>query len=77
MAVFTEEQKYIEIDDIYISSIHRKTGIGSILLQTVLETAEKNGIEKSYVYSATKDLDKVINFYKEHSYKTWCIQMFK
>jgi hypothetical protein len=24
-----------------------------------------------------EDLDNIIEFYKKHDYKTWCIQMFK
>lgn len=77
MAIFPDGTKYIEIDDIYIDSEHRDTGIGSTLLDTILLTARKNGIEKSLVYSATKDSEKIINFYKKHGYETWFVQMFK
>lgn len=77
MSIFPNGTKYIEIDDIYIDSEHRDTGIGSILLDMILETTRKNGIAKSLVYSATKDSDKIVNFYKKHGYKTWFVQMFK
>ena len=77
MTVFTHGEKYLEIDDIYIGTTHRNSGVGSTLLNTILEAAKGNGIGKSYVYSATKDSERIINFYKEHGYKSWCIQMFK
>lgn len=77
MAIFSDGQKYIEIDDIYICSGHRGNGAGSALLKTILETAKANNIEKSYIYSATKDIDSIVGFYREHGYKSWCIQMYK
>lgn len=77
MSIFPDGTRYIEIDDIYMDSVHRGTGVGGILLDNVLEAARKNGIDRSLVYSATKDSDKILNFYKAHGYKTWFIQMFK
>jgi GNAT superfamily N-acetyltransferase len=77
MAVFIPGEKYLETDDIYISNSYRNTGVGGMLLNAVFEAAKGKGIERSYVYSATKDSERIINFYKEHGYKTWCIQMFK
>lgn len=77
MSIIPNGQFYIEIDDIYILEESRKKGVGSILLDKILEVAKENGIEKSLVYSATKDMENVIDFYKKHNYKTWYIQMFK
>lgn len=77
MSIIPNGQFYIEIDDIYILAESRKKGVGSILLDKILAVAKENGIEKSLVYSATKDMDNVIDFYKKHNYKTWYIQMFK
>lgn len=39
--------------------------------------AKEYGIERSLIYSSTKDMDSIIKFYKKHDYKTWYIQMFK
>lgn len=77
MAVINNGQLYIEIEDIYISLENRGTGIGSTLLNKILEVAKENGIERSLIYSSTKDLDNIIEFYKKHDYKTWYIQMCK
>lgn len=77
MAVINNGQLYIEKEDIYISLENRGTGIGSTLLNKILEVAKENGIERSLIYSSTKDLDNIIEFYKKHDYKTWYIQMCK
>ena len=77
MAVIDNGQLYIEIDDIYTVVNHRTTGIGTLLLDKALEVAKENGIERSLIYSSTKDMDSIIKFYKKHDYKTWYVQMFK
>ena len=77
MSVINTGQLYIEIDDIYISLNNRGAGIGTFLLDKILAVARENGIERSLIYSSTKDMDSIIKFYKKHDYKTWCIQMVK
>jgi GNAT superfamily N-acetyltransferase len=77
MPVIENGQLYIEIDDIYASLSNRGTGIGNILLDKILEVAKENGVERSLIYSSTKDMDSIIKFYKRHDYKTWYIQMVK
>jgi ribosomal protein S18 acetylase RimI-like enzyme len=77
MAVLENGELYIEIDDIYISPNARSTGSGGLLLDEILKIAKENGIERSLIYSSTKDMDSIIKFYRKHDYKTWYIQMFK
>lgn len=77
MAIIDNGQPYIEIEDIYVELDKRATGVGSILLDKILCVAKDNGIERSLVYSSTKDMESIIKFYKKHDYKTWYIQMFK
>jgi hypothetical protein len=47
------------------------------IVNELLEISKQNEIERSLIYSSTKDMDSIINFYKKHDYKTWYIQMFK
>lgn len=77
MTIFSDGELYIEIEDIYVSSNNRGQGIGNILLNKVLEISKENGVERSLLYSSTKNMESIIKFYKNHHYKTWCIQMFK
>ncbi|WIV11527.1 GNAT family N-acetyltransferase [Proteiniborus sp. MB09-C3] len=66
-----------EVDDIYVSQRSRDAGLGSLLLDKLLDVAKENGIERSLIYSSTKDINSIISFYKKHDYKTWYIQMYK
>lgn len=66
MAVIDNGQLYIEIDDIYTDANHRSTGIGTLLLDKALEVAKENGIERSLIYSSTKDMASIIKFYEKH-----------
>ncbi|MCM0650187.1 GNAT family N-acetyltransferase [Clostridium swellfunianum] len=77
MAVIDNGQLYIEVEDIYVASDYRGTGLGSSLLDEILHIAKGNGIDRSLIYSSTKDMEGIISFYKKHNYKTWYIQMFK
>lgn len=77
MAVMDDGQPYIEVEDLYVSHDNRGTGLGSILLDKLLAVAKENGAHRSLIYSSTKDMDSIINFYKKHDYKTWYIKMFK
>ena len=77
MAVIDNGQVYIEVEDIYVSPDNRGTGLGSVLLDKIICVAKEHGIERSLVYSSTKDMESIMKFYKKHDYKTWYIQMFK
>jgi len=77
MCIFNDGEYYIEVDDIYVSPKYRKTGVGSLLLDKLLNVVKENGIERSLIYSSTKDIDCIMRFYKKHGYKTWYIQMYK
>lgn len=77
MTIIDSGQLYIEVEDIYVSLNNRGTGLGSLLLDKILELAKENEIQRSLIYSSTKDIDSIIKFHKKHDYKTWYIQMFK
>jgi ribosomal protein S18 acetylase RimI-like enzyme len=77
LAVLPKGQEYLEIDDIYVKPEFRKKGIGSRLMDSIIQTAQHNNIKRFMVYSATKDLDKILNFYRGHGFNSWYVQLFK
>ena len=77
MIIMNDGEKYIEIEDIFVSSEYRDQGVGGKLVDIALEEAHSKGIERALIYSATKDLDSVVDFYRKHGFKTWYVQMFK
>lgn len=77
MNIFSENEKYIEIDDLYIRKEHRNHDYGTQLVNTVIEASKNNGVERALIYSATKDMEKIIKFYKNCGFNSWYVQMYK
>ena len=77
MAVLPAGQTYFEVDAIYVANEHRDSGIGGMLLDGLLEATQQNSIERSLVYSATKDLDRILRFYRKHGFKNWYVRMYR
>lgn len=77
LAVIPKEEKYIEIDDIYVHSEHRVKGVGQKLIDEILAEAQSQGIERSLLYSASKNWEQVVNFYKKNDFKMWFVQMYR
>ena len=77
MAVLPAGQTYFEVDAVYVTTEYRNNGIGGMLLNDLLEAARHNGIERSLVYSATKDLDRILRFYRRHGFKNWYVRMYR
>jgi GNAT superfamily N-acetyltransferase len=75
--IYSENDKVLELDEIYIVPEARSKGIGSQLIQRINSYARRNGFTKLLVYSSVKDLDPVIEFYRGNGFKTWFVQMFK
>ncbi|MHB0935384.1 MAG: GNAT family N-acetyltransferase [Armatimonadota bacterium] len=77
MAVIPAGAAYLEIDELYVIPPRRSQGIGRELLDTVLARAEAAGLEYQLVYSATKDLRRVLHFYEQSGFQSWCIQLYR
>ena len=60
--------KYIEIENMGVSPSHRSKGIGSMLIEKVLELAREKGFQKAYV-NAYSDNIKAIDFYEKSGFK--------
>ncbi len=77
LAVIPEQETYLEIENLYVKSNFRNRYIGSQLLERLLALAEQNGIQRFLVSTVTKDMDKILNFYRSHGFKPWYVQMFR
>ncbi len=77
LAVIPEGEQYLEIDNIYVKPEFRNKYVGGKLIDSLLQVAEHNGIKRFLVHSATKDIDRILSFYRSHGFETWYIQMFK
>ncbi|HUV44043.1 MAG TPA: GNAT family N-acetyltransferase [Dehalococcoidales bacterium] len=77
MAVIPVGEKYFEVDAIYVTAGLRNGGIGGMLLDRLIEAARSNGVERFSVYTATKDLERILRFYRHHAFKPWYVRMFR
>jgi len=77
LAVIPNGKTYVEIDDLYVSPKFRQLGIGSQLVEHFLAKAKSQDITYALLYSASKEIQSVIQFYERHGFQSWYIQMFR
>src|SRR5689334_163477 len=64
MEVLPEQEPYVEIENIYVKSNFRNKDIGGKLLERLFEVARQDGMQRFVVSTASKDTDKILNFYR-------------
>ncbi|MCP4646092.1 MAG: GNAT family N-acetyltransferase [bacterium] len=74
-AVVASGERYIELDDLFVVPEWRSGNVGGALVELVLEAAREEGVRKALVYSATKDVRRVLAFYERHGFRSWYVQM--
>jgi ribosomal protein S18 acetylase RimI-like enzyme len=77
LAVFPVGAEYLEIEDVYVAPDARRAGIGSRLVQRVLGEARERGVDRSTVFSSTRDTAAITRFYERLGYRAWGVQFFK
>ena len=75
--IYTESDKILALDEIYLVPEARSKGIGSQLLQRIYDCAKINGFTKLLVYSSVKDIEPAMKFYRGNGFTTWAVQLFK
>ena len=74
-AVTQPSERYLEVNDLYVVPVRRSHGIGGRLLDGLIEAARAEGVTQVHVYSATKDHDRMVRFYRAHGLEPWGVQM--
>jgi ribosomal protein S18 acetylase RimI-like enzyme len=77
MAVIPEGELYVEIDNVYVQPGVRPRHIGGMLLDRLCAVAAHHGIQRFVVSSVSKEMDKMLHFYRRHGFTPWYVQMFK
>jgi GNAT superfamily N-acetyltransferase len=75
--IFTDDDKILELDEIYLIPEARRQGLGSELLVTILDYAKNDGYTKFFLDSSVKNLVPVLRFYLNNGLTTWSTQLFK
>lgn len=77
LAVIPRGQRYLEIDDVYVVPERQHQGVGGRLLDRIQQEAREKGIDRFLIYSASKDIDSILRFYRGHGFRSWYVQMYK
>jgi ribosomal protein S18 acetylase RimI-like enzyme len=77
VAVLPEQEPYVEIENVYVHPDFRHRHIGGQLLERLLAVVEQHGIRRFFVSSVSKEMDKILHFYRRHGFTPWYVQLFK
>ena len=66
---FPGEEAYLEVQDLYVTPSLRNRGIGSLLMQTVIQRGLEAGLTRSMVYTNDPDYARIGRFYERFGYK--------
>lgn len=77
MTIIPEGKTYLNIDDLYVDPDYQNRGIGHLLLHQLCASAKRAELKQAVVYSATKGIHRILNFYEDCGFQSWHIQMFK
>jgi N-acetylglutamate synthase-like GNAT family acetyltransferase len=72
-----KNQKYIELDSVYVSKEFRKNNIGSKLVNKIKAYAKEKGIKSILLSADNSDINKLMKFYNKFGFKTHFVRMFK
>ena len=77
MPVIPEQEPYLEIENVYVQPGFRHRHIGGQLMERLMAVAAHHGIQRFAVSSVSKEMDKILRFYRRHGFTPWHVQMFK
>ena len=76
-AVLPVGTPFVEITNLYVAEPYRRSGLGGQLLDAVLAAAGRDGVDRSLLFTGTKDVLSIVRFYSRHGYDGWGIQMVR
>ena len=75
--VLPKQERYLEIENIYVRPEYRGRHVGGDLIERLLTVAEQNGIKRFVVSTVTKDTDRILKFYRRYGFKPWFVELFR
>ena len=72
-----EGEQFLNVDEVFVLTGHRDQGLGTRLVQVLLDKAEAAGIVRSMVGSNNVDWLATFRFYERHGYRMHSFQMYK
>ena len=77
LAVVPKGETYLVLDNLYVLPPYRDAGLGRRLVEAVETHARRQGMRAILVYSATKDMHRIMRFYENCGFTSWFVQLFR
>lgn len=77
VAVLPDQEPYVIIETLYVHPAVRRQHIGGQLLERLMAVAAHQGIQRCVVSSTSKEMDKMLHFYRRYGFTPWYVQLFK
>ena len=76
-AAMPTARRLLQVEELYVLPEARQRGIGSALMRAALRRGRERGVTSFHVFTATRDTDRVLRFYRRHGFQPWGIQMYR
>ena len=76
VCVFSRGESYLVLHDLYVTPDSRRQGVGSALVDAILQSGRARGIRRFTTYSANKHWQPTLEFYRELGFEVWSFSLF-
>jgi GNAT superfamily N-acetyltransferase len=77
LAIIPAGERYLRLDELYVVPDRRDRGVGGRLVDRVLADAAERGITRGRVLSAARDWRRIIDFYQDHGFRMWYVELYR
>ncbi len=76
VCVFSRGESYLVLHELYVTPDSRGQGVGSALVDAILQSGRARGIHRFTTYSANKHWQPTLEFYRELGFEVWSFALF-
>ncbi|RKU28522.1 hypothetical protein C6499_09955 [Candidatus Poribacteria bacterium] len=76
LCIFPRGENYLVLHDLYVTPDNRGQGIGSALVAAILQSGRTRGVHRFTTYSANRDWQRTLDFYRELGFEAWSFSLF-